>query len=107
MALVRKVVVLGLAALGLYKAWEIASVKLAEMRERAADAKARIEPALRETEDTVHAAAEDVSASIHDLSQTVADAVSTAVSNPPAHSPDQGEMGRLVGDESLERVTEF
>ena len=87
MALVRKVVILALAGLGVYKAWEIASAKLAETRERAADAKARIEPALRDTEDTVHAAVEDVSASIHDLSHTVADTVTTAASSGSAPSP--------------------
>ena len=90
MALVRKIVILALAGLGVYKAWEIGSAKLSEMRQRAVDAKARIEPALRETEDAVHAAAEDVSASIHDLSQTVADTVTTAVSSSPADSPKPG-----------------
>lgn len=80
MRIIRKLVVLGLAGLGLYKAWEIANPKLIELRQRAAGAKARIEPSLRDTEDTVQGAAEDVGASLHDLSHTVADSVTSAAS---------------------------
>ena len=89
MRIVRKVVVLAFAGLGMYKAWEIADAKLAEIRRRGADAKARIEPALRDTEETVATAAEDVSASIHELSHTVADSIATATSTPSADSAPQ------------------
>ena len=82
MRIIRKTVVLALAGLGVYKAWEIVNANLPEARRRAGNAKARIEPALHDTEDTIQTATEDVSASIHDLSQTVADTVASAGSSP-------------------------
>ena len=84
MRMIRKLVVLGLAGLGLYKAWELANGKLIDVRQRAEDAKARLEPALRDTENTVHAAAEDVGASMRGLSHAVADTVASDASSPAA-----------------------
>jgi hypothetical protein len=75
MRVIGKLVVLAFAGFGMYKAWELGNAKLIEVRQHASDAKARIEPALRETEDTVHSAAEEVNASMHAFSQTVADSV--------------------------------
>ena len=86
MRVIRKFVVLAFAGLGIYKAWELASAQFAVVRQRAADAKARIEPALHETEDTVHAASGEVSASIQNLSHTVADAVTTSAMSPSSAS---------------------
>jgi hypothetical protein len=84
MRMIRKLVVLGLAGLGLYKAWELASAKLIDVRQRADDAKARLEPALHDTADTIQAAADDVEASIRDLSHAVADTVTAPASNSSA-----------------------
>ena len=75
MRVIGKLVVLAFAGFGMYKAWELGNAKLIAVRQHVSDAKARIEPALRETEDTVHTAAEEVNASMHALSQTVADTV--------------------------------
>jgi len=79
-----KLVVLAFAGFGMYKAWELGNAKLTTVRQRASDAKARIEPALRETEDTVHTAAEEVNASIHDLSHAVSDTVAGNDTDSPA-----------------------
>ena len=82
MRVIRKTIILALAGLGLYKAWEIANEQLGEARRRTTAAKARIEPAVRQTEATVQAAADDVSASVHDLSHTIADTIATATGSP-------------------------
>jgi hypothetical protein len=84
MRIVRKAVVLGFAGFGMYKAGELANAKVAELRRQGADAKARIEPALHDTEETLATAAEEVSESVHELSHTVADSIATATSDSPA-----------------------
>jgi hypothetical protein len=76
MRVLRKTVVLAFAAFGMYKAWELASPRIEPMRQRAMQAKNRIQPAVREAQTTVHNAAEDVTDSVEDLSRSVAESVS-------------------------------
>ena len=54
-----RLVILGFAGLGMYKAWEFVGPKVAEARQRASGARERIEPAIREAADTLQTATKD------------------------------------------------
>ena len=90
MRLLRKTIVLGLAGLGLYKAWEMLGPVLGLAKDTGAQVRDQVEPTLREATDTVrsatHDAADTVADASHDAAGTVADAVDTA-------TPDLGAAG--------------
>ena len=54
-----RLIVLGFAGLGVYKAWELAGPKVSEVRQRASDARDRVEPAIRDAADTLQSATKD------------------------------------------------
>jgi hypothetical protein len=90
MRLLRKTIVLGLAGLGLYKAWEVLGPVLGLAKDTGAQVRDRVEPALREATDTVRSATRDaadtVAGASRDAAGTVVDAVESA-------TPDVGAAG--------------
>jgi hypothetical protein len=59
MRFVARLIVVGFAGFGMYKAWEALSPKMSEARVRASGARERIEPAIREAADTLQTATKD------------------------------------------------
>jgi hypothetical protein len=78
MRLLRKAIIIGFAALGAYKAWELLSPKVGKARAKTADARDRVEPALRDAADTVRTASRDAVASVADASFGAAASVADA-----------------------------
>ncbi len=69
-----RLVVLGFAGLGMYKAWELMEPKITDMRQRAAGAREKIEPALRDAADTLQTATKDAAETITDATRDAASA---------------------------------
>ena len=74
-----KAIVVGFAALGAYRAWELLSPKIGIAKTRTSDARDRLEPALRDAADTVRTASREAIVSVADASVDVAEAVGQAV----------------------------
>jgi hypothetical protein len=70
----RKTIVMGLAALGVYKAWELANENFGIAHEKATRMRSRLEPAVRQAE-------ADVKDASHDAAETVLDASRIAVAS--------------------------
>ena len=77
--LLRKTIVLGLAGLGAYKAWEIASANWNPARDRAVRAKNRLGAVVRQAETEVKDAARDAADSVLDSSRIAVAEVADAV----------------------------
>jgi hypothetical protein len=59
-----KLIVLGFAGLGVYKAWEVLGPKVSEARDRAEGARDALEPAIRDAADTLHNATREAAETI-------------------------------------------
>jgi regulator of protease activity HflC (stomatin/prohibitin superfamily) len=59
-----KLIVLGFAALGVYKAWEMLGPRVSEARQRAEDARDTLEPAIRDAADTLQTATKEAAETI-------------------------------------------
>jgi hypothetical protein len=70
-----KLVVLGFAGLGMYRAWELVGPKVSEARQRASGARERIEPAIREAADTLQTATKDAAEELADGTRGVVDEI--------------------------------
>ena len=77
----RKTMLLGFAALGVYKAWEIANDNFGIAREKATRMKSRLEPAVRQAETDVKDASHDAAESVIDASRIAVASVAEAVSD--------------------------
>jgi hypothetical protein len=94
MRLLRKTIILALAGFGAYRAWELLAPKVDIARDHAAQARDRIEPAVRNAKRSVEEASRDAASSLagasKDAVNSVADATSAAMdstreqSNPSA-----------------------
>jgi hypothetical protein len=77
-----RLIVLGFAGFGMYRAWELVGPKVEEARQRVAGARERIEPALQDAAESLQAATADVAqeltADSRDLDQVAPDAFGTA-----------------------------
>jgi hypothetical protein len=74
----RKTMLMGFAALGVYKAWEIAHDNLGIAREKAGKVKSRLQPAVRQAETDVKDASRIAVASV---AEAVSDAAMGGSSN--------------------------
>lgn len=61
-----RLIVLGFAGFGMYRAWELLGPKVSEVRDRATGARDRIEPAIREAADTLQTATRDAAEELAD-----------------------------------------
>jgi hypothetical protein len=84
-----KLVVLGFAGFGAYKAWEIVSPKMSEARERAAGARDKIEPAFRQAADTLQHATKEAA-------DTITEASRDAATGPPLDQSAPDAFGRAA-----------
>jgi hypothetical protein len=77
-----RLIVLGLAGLGMLKAWEMLGPRVSEIRDRASGARDRMEPAIRDAADTLQTAtrdaAEQLSERPSDAGQVAPDAFGAA-----------------------------
>jgi hypothetical protein len=64
MRFLTKLVVLGFAGLGVYKAWEMLGPRVTEARQRAEDARDRLEPAIRDAAETLQTATKEAAETI-------------------------------------------
>lgn len=72
MRILRKTIVLALAALGAYKAWEFLGPKVAQARGSAATVRDRVEPALEDAKDRLGSASRGAVDSVVDVTKDVA-----------------------------------
>jgi Tfp pilus assembly protein PilX len=97
MRFLRKTVILGLAGLGAYRAWELLSPKLDMARDQAMQAKDRLEPALRDAKRSVEDASRDAASSLATASKEAADSVAGAAgaaadsARQPSNAPDSSQ----------------
>jgi hypothetical protein len=82
MRLLIRLIVLGFAGLGMYRAWELVGPQVSEARRRALGARERLEPALRDAADTLHTASKDAADELtegsRDVDEVAPDAFGTA-----------------------------
>jgi hypothetical protein len=78
MRILRKVIVLGLAALGAYKAWELLEPKVKQARGSAADVRDRVEPVLEDAKDKLGTASRDAVDSMVDVARDTTGALANA-----------------------------
>jgi hypothetical protein len=98
MRLLRKTIIIGFAALGAYKAWELLSPRIEKARAKTIDARDHVEPAVRDAADTIRTASKDAFASVADASVDAVTSVADA-------SVDAAEtVGQAVVDVSGEEV---
>jgi len=64
MRFLTKLVVLGFAGLGVYKAWEMIGPRVSEARQRAEDARDTLEPAIRDAAETLQTATKEAAETI-------------------------------------------
>jgi hypothetical protein len=69
MRFLAKLIVLGFAGLGVYKAWEMLGPKVTEGRDRAEGARDRLEPAIRDAAGTLQTATREAAETITDGSR--------------------------------------
>ena len=100
----RKTMLLGFAALGVYKAWEIANDNLGIAREKATRMKSRLEPAVRQAETDVKDASHDAAESVIDASRIAVASVAEAVSD-AALGGSSNERGRAASAVDPDRLT--
>jgi ElaB/YqjD/DUF883 family membrane-anchored ribosome-binding protein len=81
MRLLRKTIILALAGFGAYRAWELLAPKVDMARDQAAQAKERIEPALRNAKRSVEEASRDAASSTAAASKDVVSSVADAPSS--------------------------
>jgi len=85
-----KLVVLGFAGLGVYKAWELLGPKVSEVQQSAAGARDKIEPAIRDAADTIQSATKEAADTISDAaSSAVSDDVNVSAQPAPPHSAEK------------------
>ena len=72
MRVFRWIVVLGLAAFGTYKMWELLEPKVSDARRRAADARDKFEPAVRDAADTLQTASREAAQTLAEASHDLA-----------------------------------
>ena len=70
MRFLTKLVVLGFAGLGVYKAWEMIGPRMSEARQRAEEARDKLEPAIRDAADTLQTATKEAAETITEGSRT-------------------------------------
>ncbi|MBV8951913.1 MAG: hypothetical protein JOZ99_13630 [Actinobacteria bacterium] len=99
MRFLRKTIILALAGLGAYRAWELLGPKLNTARDQAAQARDRIEPALRDAKRSVEDASRDAASTVAGASKqaagSLADATSGAVES--AREPSNASSGSSTG----------
>ncbi len=71
MRILRKTILLALAALGVYKAWEFLGPKVAQARGGAATVRDRVEPALEDAKDRLGSASRGAVDSVVDVTKDV------------------------------------
>jgi hypothetical protein len=90
MRFLARLIVLGFAGLGMYRTWELVGPKVSEARQRAAGARDRMEPAIRDAADTLqqatHDAADEITEGRHPVDQVAPDAFGRAVEETRATS---------------------
>jgi hypothetical protein len=69
MRLLVRLIVLGFAGLGMYRAWELVAPQVSEARQRASGAREKIEPAIRDAADTLQSATKDAADELTDRSR--------------------------------------
>ncbi len=81
MRILRKTIILALAGLGAYRAWELLSPKLDMARDQATQVKDRIEPAVRDAKRSVEEASRDAASTIAGASKQAVGQVADATGN--------------------------
>jgi hypothetical protein len=77
----RKTILMGFAALGVYKAWEIANENLGLAQDKAARMRRRLEPTVRQTETDVKDASHEAAETVLDASRIAVASVAEAVAD--------------------------
>jgi len=80
--MLRKTIILGLAGLGLYKAYELASANMQTARDKAERVKERVRPAVHDAESDVMDASRNAVANVADAVADAARGESTAPAQP-------------------------
>jgi len=80
--MLRKTIILGLAGLGAYKAWELASANLQPARDKANEVKDRLRPAVQDAESQVVDASKNAVADVADAVADAARGESTPTAQP-------------------------
>jgi hypothetical protein len=90
----RKTVVLGLAALGLYKAWELIKARTSAAQERVGEGGGKVLPVLREATRSIRSASREAAETVRDVSLTAAEtaeSVANAIGDAEADGAQQSE----------------
>ena len=83
-----RLIVLGFAGLGMYKAWEMLEPKVSEARDRAAGARDRIEPAIRDAADTLQSATKDAADTLQSATKDATDTLTEGMKGIDDVAPD-------------------
>ena len=94
MRILRKTVVLGLAALGLCRAWEFIKARTSAAQERVGEADGRVLPVLREATRSIRSVSKEAAETVRDVSLTAAEtaeSVANAIGDAEADGPQRSE----------------
>jgi hypothetical protein len=96
MRFVGRLIVLGFAGFGLYRTWQIFGPKVMDARQRAAGARDRIEPAIRDAAEALQTATRDAADELADTSRNINEVAPDAFGIAVESRPD-AEIGEVAG----------